>query len=314
MKTHAQGNGGAKHPQGGERRAGEPASNGGGHSALSDWDSGKLFVKGYHDLLYDSRLRNGDAEVWQVMRDLANRKNHQCRASVATLCARLGISKNALIPARKRLLKAGWCEAKGRWNDTKIFTMRLSQDAAQYSRKRNCDANEIPEKGIVSGTEGESNKIEDMKKMLETLVRQVPFQGITIGREFIEPKTMRALYGGLLRWMLGKFDTIAGAEEWGRLWIEYYAKPADPLDKFDGRAKSLVAFASKATHFTVGIAAYIKQRKPDRKIVPLDTAELDAAVREGEEESPDGIAPEVRSETGRNSVTKSRVKRGVCRY
>lgn len=229
---------------------------------MSEWDEGRLFVKAYHDLLYDSRLRNGDAEAWLAMRDLANRNNHQCHASVAALCARLGVSKNKLIPARKRLLKAGWCAAKGRYNDTKIFTLLLSKEAAQFSRKRNSDANEVPEKGIVSGTEGESNKIESFKKMLASLVRQVPFQGIIIGSDFIEPKTISALHRGLLPWMLGKFDTLADAEEWGRLWIEFYSKPSDPLDKFDARARSLTAFSVKATHFTVEVAAYIKQRMP----------------------------------------------------
>jgi hypothetical protein len=218
------------------------------------------------------------------MRDLANRQNHQCRASVTTLCDLLGISKNALIPARKRLVKAGWCEAKGRYNDTKIFTLLISKDAAQFSRKRNTEANGIPETGIVGGTEGESNKIESFKKMLASLVRQVPFQGIIIGSDFIEPKTMSALYRGLLPWMFQKFDTPADAKEWGRLWIEFYSKPSDPLDKFDARARSLTAFAAKATHYTVGIAAYIKQRKPDRNIVPMD-----AALRDGEERELDGL-------------------------
>lgn len=231
---------------------------------MSEWDAGKLFVKGYHDLLYDSRLRNGDAEVWLVMRDLANRMDHKCHASVATLCGLLGMSKNSLIPARKRLLKAQWCEAKGRYNDTKIFTLLLSKDAAQFSRKRKIDPAEIPDGGIMGGTEEESNKIESFKKMLMSLVRQVPFQGIAIGSEFIEPKTIGALGRGLLRWMLSKFDALADAEEWGKAWIEYYSKPSDPLEKYDTRARSLVAFAAKATHYTTGIAAFIQQRKPTR--------------------------------------------------
>lgn len=256
---------------------------------MSEWDADRLFVKAYHDLLYDSRLRNGDAEVWLAMRDLASRQYHQCHASVATLCARVGISKNALIPARKRLVKAGWCEAKGRWNDTKIFTLLISKESAQYSRKRNTEANEIPEKGIVGGSEEESNKIESFKKMLETLVRRVPFRGIIIGTDYIEPKTMRALHGGLLRWMLSKFETLTDAEQWGAVWIEYYAKPSDPLEKFDGRASSLVSFTSKATHFTVGIDAYAKQRKPVKKPVPMDMAECDAALRAGEETNADGV-------------------------
>ncbi len=249
------------------------------------WDEGRLFVKGFHDLLYDSRLRIGDAAVWQVMRDLANRNNHQCHASVATLCALVGISKNALIPARKRLVKAGWCKAKAQWNDTKIFTILLSKDAAQYSRKGKTDANEIPEKGILEGSKGESNKIELFKKMLPSLVRRVPFRGIVIGTDFIEPKTMTALYRGLLPWLIQKFDSLEQVEEWVAAWIDYYSKPKDALDKFDGRASSLVQFASRATHYTVGIEAYIKQRKPERKVVPMNTAELDAALGETEKDS-----------------------------
>lgn len=231
---------------------------------MSDWDEGRLFVKGYHDLIYDSRLRNGDAQIWQIMRDLANRKDHQCHASVSTLCDIIGISKNALIPARKRLLKAGWCIAKGRYNDTKIFTLLLSKDASQYSRKRHTEANEIPDMGILSGTKGESNKIDSFTEMLELLVRQVPFRGIPVGNDYIEPKTMNALRRGLLLWMLQRFPTRENAEAWGQKWIEYYLKISDPLDsKFDARATSLVAFANKPTHYTTAIDAYIKQRKPE---------------------------------------------------
>ena len=167
--------------------------------------------------------------------------------------------------------------------------MLLSKDAAQFSRKRKTDTNEIPEKGIVGGTEGESNKIESFKRMLASLVRQVPFQGIAIGSDFIEPKTMSALHRGLLRWMLGKFDMLADADEWGKMWIEFYAKPSDPLDKYDARARSLTAFSAKATHFIAGIAAYIKQRKPDKKRAPINTAEIDAAVRVSNEESHDEL-------------------------
>lgn len=234
----------------------------------SEWDGDRLFVKAYHELLLDSRLRNGDSEVWLLMYYSAGREKRECYATVATLCKLSGLSKNALIPARKRLLKAGWCRAKGRWNESKVFTILISQDAAQFSRKGNTGTNEIPESGKVSGTERESNKRDLYKKIIETLIRKVPFRGIVVGSKFIEPKTFKALYRSLLPWFLEKFDTEAQAEEWGEDWIKYYKMPADPLNgKYDDRAISLVAFALKPLHYTNSIDAYIMRQKPGRTMV-----------------------------------------------
>lgn len=86
-------------------------------------------------LLSDSRLNPRQVQVFLALAAHANSATGQCNVSLDRIAEIVGLSQPADVSrAISALVKAGWVEKRRRFNETNIYTVRISSSASDSAR------------------------------------------------------------------------------------------------------------------------------------------------------------------------------------